>query len=103
MKTYFTICLVVLLTVLYYSCKQSDTSLPCDGNGIITFNNKTDSSIKVQVVEAHNTFTLLKNYIRTVTVKGNQSYNIVLEGSNYNKDTILGIHNCETKNYIIVR
>ena len=102
MKYHFTVVLLLVL-LLITACKKEETSQPCDGNGIITFNNKTDSTVLVQIVEAHNTFTLQKNFIRIATVKGNQSYTLVVEGRNYDKDTSLSIHNCETKYFTFSR
>lgn len=92
----------LLILVLICGCKKDDQSLPCDGNGIITFNNKTDSTVRVQILEAHNTFTLKKDYIKDITVKGNISYTISIEGRNINLDTTYGIHSCESRDFTIL-
>ncbi len=103
MRTFVPVIFCLFLPILIYSCKEKVSTQPCNGNGIITFNNKTDSSVLIQVVEAHNTFTLNQNYIKSVTVKGNQSYKLLLEGRNYYKDTSLSVNYCETKSFIISR
>lgn len=103
MKNLFPLFFFIIAILFLPACKSEDTAQPCDGNGMITFNNKTDSTVDVQIMEAHNSFTVKKDYIKVVTVKGNATYSISIQGRNLNKDTTMGIHNCETKTYTILR
>jgi hypothetical protein len=95
----FLFCLVLLI-----SCNNKDKTIsPCDGNGSICFNNKTDSIVKVTIKEAPDQFSLEPDYLKCVSMKGNVLYTINIEGRKYYKDTLLVLQVCDKKDFVIQR
>lgn len=94
------ICCIMLFT----SCKNNDKPVtPCDSNGTICFNNKTDSIVKITIKEAHDQFSLETNYIKCVSMEGNVLYSINIEGKKYYKDTSFVLQVCDKKDFVIFR
>jgi len=83
------------------SCSKTTTSTPCDGKGVLNIENKLDSAMTVNIVEAKLTVTLAKDYTRPFTLTGNNPYTVKIIGSNYQKDTTFMILPCDNKLYIV--
>lgn len=95
----FLFCLVLLI-----SCNNKDKPIsPCDGNGSICFNNKTDSLVTVTIKEAPNQFSLDPDYLKCVSMKGNVLYTINIVGRKYYKDTSFVVQVCDKKDFVIQR
>lgn len=90
--------------VLFTSCNNKDKPIsPCDGNGSICFNNKTDSLVTVTIKEAPNQFSLEPDYLKCVSMKGNVLYTINIVGRKYYKDTSFVVQVCDKKDFVIQR
>ena len=96
----FTFVLLSAFTVIL-SCSKTTTSTPCDGKGVLNIENKLDSAMTVNIVEAKLTVTLAKDYTRPFTLTGNNPYTVKIIGSNYQKDTTFMILPCDNKLYIV--
>jgi hypothetical protein len=102
-----TISLAILFTclVLSISCSNKDTTpQPCDNNGTICFNNKTDSLITVSVKEAHTTITtvtIAHDVEKCLTLSGEVTYSINMSGTGFNKDTTILLLSCDKKEIIV--
>jgi hypothetical protein len=87
--------------VIIFSCSKAKEQKPCDGNGVLNVENKLDSAITVNIVEARTTVTLAKDYTKPFTLLGNNPYKIKIYGPNYQKDTTIMILPCDNKLYIV--
>ena len=97
----FAICLCCLMFII--SCNNDKPISPCDNNGSICFNNKTDSIVKVTIKEAPNQFSLDPDYLKCVSMKGNVLYTINIVGRKYYKDTSFVVQVCDKKDFVIQR
>jgi hypothetical protein len=102
-KRMFLFVLSLIFLSIIFACKEKNVVKPCDGNGTLCINNKTDSSVIIEIVEAHNTFTLDKNSLQCVQLKGDQLYTINIDGYNFYKDTSLMVLTCDRKDFVILR
>jgi hypothetical protein len=90
--------------VLVISCNNKDNpTSPCDNDGTICFNNKTDSIVKVTIKEAPDQFSLEPDYIKCVSIKGNVLYTFNFLGKNLYKDTSFVLQVCDKKDIVIMR
>jgi hypothetical protein len=101
-SVFFVSCL--LCALLISSCNNKDNpASPCNGEGSICFNNKTDSVVVVSIKEAPDQFSLASNYLQCVSLKGGVLYSINFSGKNLYKDTSFVLQVCDKKNIVIVR
>jgi len=105
MKTTHILLAGIALIILSFSssCKEETTTKPCDGLGNISFNNKTDSAVRIEIVEAHNTFPLNPNYIKGVQVEGDKSYKINIQGRGLYLDTSFHVSTCANIDFVILK
>ncbi len=83
------------------SCSKQEEQVPCDGKGTLNIENKLDSAITVNIVEAKLTVTLQKDYTRPFTLTGNNPYTIKIYGPAEIPDTTFMILPCDNKLYIV--
>ena len=103
MKT-TSLALLFTCLLLSVSCSNKDTSAdPCDNNGTICFNNKTDISVTVTIKEVPATITLAKDVMKCLTIKGNVRYSVNMAGQGFNKDTTINLSICDNKEILIVQ
>lgn len=98
--------LAILFTCLLFSVSCSnkeDNNTPCDGNGTICFNNKTDTLVTVFIKEIPATITLEHDVMKCMTLKGNIRYTINMSGEDINKDTAIVLAICDKKEIVIVK
>lgn len=86
---------------LILSCSKATEQQPCDGKGILNIENKLDSAITVNIVEARTTVTLPKDYTKPFSLTGNNPYTIKIYGPSPIKDTTFMILPCDNKLYIV--
>lgn len=104
MKAFSIFIAAALLCFLFISCNNKDNSnSPCNNDGTICFNNKTDSAVVVTIKEAPAQFSVESNYLKCVSIKGNVLYSINFTGKNLYKDTSFVLQVCDKKNIVIVR
>jgi hypothetical protein len=90
--------------VLFISCNNKDKSpTPCDGNGSICFNNKTDSAVRITIKEVPDQFSLEPDNIKCVSMKGNVLYKFNIIGRKLYKDTSFVLQICDKKDFVILR
>jgi hypothetical protein len=93
--------LVILLT--NNSCTEEKDNKPCNGYANISFTNKTDSTVQIEIDEAHSTFQLNENYIKSVMVEGDKTYKINIIGRNISRDTTFPVSVCGNIQVVILR
>jgi hypothetical protein len=101
-KNTFFLALFLLGTFsLILSCAKKTEQVPCDGYGILNIENKLDSAVTINIVEARTTVTLLKDYTMPFSLTGNNPYTVKVYGSTPIDDTTFMILPCDNKLYII--
>lgn len=94
--------LALLFFTALFSCTQEETKEPCEGIGKLFVSNKTDSAIRVEIVEDHNTFTVQENYIEYVPLAGDNQYQVIVQGRTTQIDTTLLLPTCGKIDLIIL-
>jgi len=92
--------LLFSLSLLSSSCGKNSTSTPCDGKGLISFENKRDSVLVITVVQIHSTITLNHDQMVSQNLSGGTTYTFRFSGPAYTanlKDTTLLVQNCDNK------
>lgn len=93
--------LVIFAIAILAGCNNKTEQQPCDGKGVLSVENKLDSAITVQIVEAKLTVTLQKDYTRPFSLTGNNPYTVKITGAQYLKDSTFMILPCDNKLYIV--
>jgi hypothetical protein len=97
------IALLFVYLLTFSSCKQNKKNEPCNNNGTICFNNKTDSTVKISITEAHNQFDLIKDNLKCITIEGDKAYTLHFLGKKYQKDTSIVLVVCDQRDYVIIK
>ena len=104
MKKYFLITsgFVLILIMMFPSCKSKTIQDPCNNMGKICVENKMDSSVVVSIVQKHKQITLPKDYMECFDLDANLAYTVSISGSGYTKpDTTLMILPCDNKLIVV--
>lgn len=103
MKKYTLILSLIFLGALLatLSCSKNTEQTPCDGKGTLNIENKLDSAVTINIVEAKTTVTLPKDYTMPFSLTGNNPYTVKVFGSTPIPDTTFMILPCDNKLYII--
>jgi len=99
--TIFLLASAMVLLLATFSCKKKEAAPPCDGKGSITFTNKLDSAVSINIVQIHYTFTLLKNYSERVSLSGDQPYEIKITGQGYYLNDTLYVATCDDQLMVV--
>ena len=103
-KSTLAISIIFFATFLVISaCTQKKAVNPCDGKGLLSVENKLDSTISVKVMQTHNTMSIEKDYTLHFSLAGDQPYTLTIDGPDYNKDTTFMILYCDNKLFIVTK
>jgi len=92
---YLSLSAFVVMLLILGSCKKKEAEPPCDGKGSITFTNKLDSAISINIIQIHYTFTLETNYSERVSLAGDSPYEIKITGADYYLNDTLMVATCD--------
>jgi len=85
------------------SCSKNTSVAPCDGKGVLSVENKLDSTISVKVTETHSTLSIGKDYTHPFSLTGDKAYTLAIDGPDYHKDTTFMVLNCDNKLFIVTK
>jgi hypothetical protein len=104
MKNYllFTSGFILIMIMVFSSCKSKSTQDPCNNMGKLCIENKMDSTVVVSIIQKHQQVTLQKDFMECFDLDANLPYTISISGSSYTKpDTTLMILPCDNKLIVV--
>ena len=101
-KSLFILCSIPLVMFLIFNgCKKKPTPQPCDNTGQICITNKLTSVATIQVVQQNNVFQLDKDFMKCLTVPGDNPYTFKITCENFYLDTTIMILTCDDLQLIL--
>ncbi len=104
MKKYFLFAsgFILIMIMVFSSCKSKSTQDPCNSTGKLCIENKMDSTVVVNIVQKHQQVTLQKDYMECIDLEATLAYTLSISGSGYSKpDTTLLILPCDNKLFVV--
>ncbi|MFH1160438.1 MAG: hypothetical protein V1733_05765 [bacterium] len=103
MKTSFLIItgIMVITSLMFFSCKKKDPQKPCDNKGQVWLTNKLDSTATIQIVQLNLIFDLEKDHMQNLVLEGDNPYTFNITSKDFWMDSTFMVLVCDDKEWIL--